>query len=107
MSSRNICLTGKVSKLKDADAKRLSAYVLRGNDVIGKASLNGDGAFRVAVSREAVNAKSVYGVTLAVAPSSLGEHLAHLPNVTRIALSREGLEKAEGDYKLKEAISLS
>src|SRR5450631_1293475 len=100
MHSRTISLIGTVPKLKAADATRLAAYVLRGTEVLAKGPVQGDGAFQVNLARAAASAESVYGLRLAIAPASLGDHLAHMTNLPQVAINREHLEKAEKEYRV-------
>ncbi len=91
MASRTTSLSGKIPKLKDSDAKRLAAYLLRGNDVVAQAPLQGDGSFRITLPRTALASKSAYALRVAIAPAGAGDHLEHVPNVQQV---REGLCRA-------------
>jgi hypothetical protein len=100
MPSRTIALHGTVPKLKEADAKRLAAYVQQGGKVLAKSPLQGDGSFRVNLARAAASAKSTFALTLAIAPAGLAEQLQQLPNLSQVTLNREQLEKAEKEYRV-------
>ncbi len=95
MSSKNITVTGKVMKVTAQDAGRLAVYVLRCNQILGKGLVQADGSYRLNLARAALAAKSDYGLSLALAPASAGDHIEHLPELHRIALEREHLERAD------------
>ena len=63
-----IALVGSVKVTEKDDASRLAAYVVRGNDVLAKGTVLEDGSFRVSVARSTVEASSVFGLNLVVAP---------------------------------------
>jgi hypothetical protein len=105
--SKIITVTGKVSKLKESDGKRLAVYILRCNDILAQGLVQADESYRINLSRAAVSAKSAYGLSLSVAPAGAREHVAHLPNVPKIALDRGHLEKAEKEYRISKDIELS
>ncbi len=98
MASRTTSLSGKIPKLKDSDAKRLAAYLLRGNDVVAQAPLQGDGSFRITLPRTALASKSAYALRVAIAPAGAGDHLEHVPNVQQVQINRAELEKSEKDF---------
>ncbi len=98
MASRTTSLSGKIPKLKDSDAKRLAAYLLRGNDVVAQAPLQGDGSFRITLPRTALASKSAYALRVAIAPAGAGDHLEHVPNVQQVPINRAELEKSEKDF---------
>jgi hypothetical protein len=100
MPSRMIALIGTLPNLKEADAKRLAVYVVRGNEVLAQGAVQADGSFRFNLARAMVSAKGIYGLSLAVAPAGLGDHVEHMPNVPRVLLSREHMEKAEKEYRV-------
>jgi hypothetical protein len=100
MPSKMLALIGTLPKLKEADAKRLAVYVVRGNEVLARGSVQADGSFRFNLAREMVSAKGIYGLSLAVAPVGLGDHLEHVPNVPRVLLNPEHLEKAEKEFRV-------
>src|SRR6266851_716126 len=100
MHSTSIVLFGTLPKLKEADAKRLAAYILRGREVLAKGPVQADGGFQINLTRAAASAKNVYGLSLAIAPASLGDHLDHMTNVPQVPINREHLEKAEKEYRL-------
>ncbi len=106
MASTSIVITGKVANVAESDAQRLAAFVARCNHIIISAPILADGTFRLALSRATVKEENAYGLTLAIAPATAGAHLDHLPNVSRIALKRHDLEKAEKEYHVP-AISIS
>src|SRR6266496_3717195 len=98
MESRTISFYGKVPKLKENDATRLAAYVLRGREVLAKAPLQADGSFRVSVARAVVSTRSAYALNLAIAPAGAGDHLEHVPHIQQVPMNREHLEKADKEF---------
>jgi hypothetical protein len=106
MPSRNIILSGQLANVAATDASRLSVYVLLCNQIIAQGSVLADGTYRLNLARAAINVKSGYGLSLAVAPSAAGDHLQHLSGIPRVALSRETLEKAEGEYRVHQKLEI-
>jgi hypothetical protein len=102
MSSKTINVIGKVGDVKEEDAQRLAAYIVRCGEILGKGQVQADGSYRLNLSRAAVSLKSAYGLSLAVAPAGASAHLDHLPNVPKIALNREHLEKADKEFRAPE-----
>ena len=107
MAGRSIPLLGSIDKVGPADAARLAAYVVRGNDVLAQAPVQADGAFRLTLARAALDSKSPYGLSVVVAPAGAGDHLEHLVDAPKIALDRAALEKADKDYRLTQKIAIS
>jgi hypothetical protein len=98
MASTSITILGEVTNVAAPDAQRLAAFVLRCNKVLTSVAIGADGTFRLPLARAAITAKSAYGLTLAVAPATAGGHLEHLPNVPKVAMKRQDLERAEKEY---------
>ena len=106
MASNMISITGKITKVNEADAQRLGAFILLCNEVLATAPVLADGTYRLNLSRAAALAKSSYAVTLAIAPASAAKHLEHFPNLPKVALKRTDLEKADKEFRTPE-ISIS
>src|SRR6266550_1663969 len=102
--TRSIPLVGSIGKISPADAGRLSAYVVRGREVLAQAPVQSNGAFRVSLIRTALESKSPYGLSVVVAPTGAGDHLEHIVDAPRIALDRASLVKADKDYRVSETI---
>lgn len=107
MATRSVLLVGSVGKLGATDASRLAAYVLRGRDLVAQAPVQANGSFRISLARSAVDAKSLYGLSVVVAPAGAGEHLEHVTDAPRVPLDRAALSKAEKEYRLKGPIAIS
>jgi hypothetical protein len=105
MSSR-ITITGKVTGVTESDAARLAAYIVVCNEILAQGPILADGAYRLNLDPAAVTAKSAYGLQLVVAPSGASRQLSQLPNLKRVDLKRDALEKAKGAFHAKE-IALS
>jgi hypothetical protein len=102
MASGIINIVGKVTKVSEVDAKRLSAFIILCERVLASVPIQADGTFRIALSRADALAQSSYAITLAVGPSSAGNHLEHLPSVPKVTLKRADLEKAEKEFRATE-----
>jgi hypothetical protein len=107
MTTRSIPLVGSIGKISSADAGRLSAYVVRGREVLAQAPVQSNGTFRVSLVRTAVESKSPYGLSVVVAPTGAGDHLEHVVDAPRIALDRASLVRADKDYRVSETIAIS
>ena len=101
MSSR-ITITGKVTGVTESDAGRLTAYILLCNDILAQGPLLPDGTYRLNLDSAAVTAKSAYRLQLVVAPSGASRRMSQLPNLKRVDLKRDTLEKAKGTFHAHE-----
>jgi len=106
MASSMVSITGTVAHVSQTDAQRLSVFITLCGKVLSTGPILADGSFHVKLSRAAAAAQSAYALTLAVAPTSAGKHLDHMPNVPQVTLKRAELEKAKEDFRVSE-ISIS
>lgn len=104
MSTRAISVIGKATNIKEADASRLSAYVIVCGRVLARGPIQADGSYRLNLVRAAVEPKMA--LSLAVAPSGAEKHLDHLADMAKAPLKSEELLKAEQEYRVPD-ISIS
>jgi len=107
MATNTITITGKLSNVAAADAERLAIYILNCNRILAQGPVLADGSYRVNLSRAAAAAPSAYAIQLAVAPAASADHLQHLPDVQKVALSRKDLTAAEKEFRVPSEVTVS
>lgn len=95
---RPILSTGKLPQIKADSLLCIWIYLVRGPEVLADAKPAENGSFSFAVPRDKVLGDSTSGIEVLVGPSSMKKHLARVPNIARVPIEREDLEKVE--YKL-------
>jgi hypothetical protein len=94
-SSSSLSVRGTLPKLKPEDARRLSVYLVQGDDVIARAPVANDGKFQLAVSRAAVVARPGRNVEAVVGPAAMGRHLDNSRNLQRVVLDAALFERGD------------
>jgi hypothetical protein len=92
---RPILFTGELPKIKADSLLCIWIYLVRGPEVLADAEPAEDGSFSFAVPRDKVLGDSTDGVEVLVGPGSMKKHLARVPNIARVPIEREVLERAE------------
>jgi|SRR5271165_1243428 len=100
MPSATIKFTGKLAGINPEYLRCIYIYLVRGPEVFAQTSVQQDGSFSLAVSREVAVAAGSQSLSAVVGPAGTGKHLAHLPNVHRFPIKQANLEKAEAEYRI-------
>lgn len=100
MPSATIKLIGTLPKIDPNYLRCIYIYLVRGTEVLAHTAANQDGSFAVSLARQVALAGSGQGLQVVVGPAGMAHHLAHLPNVQRLAVKRAQLEKAEAELRV-------
>lgn len=100
MPPQMINLIGKLADIKPEDARRIAVYVVRGNEVLAHANVQDDGNVSISLPRQVLATPSAYGLEAMVGPAGMAQNLKQVPNLQRVPLDLEQLQKAEAEFRL-------
>src|SRR5712691_8918648 len=108
MPTDAISLVGTLPKLRAEDARRIGVYIVRGAEVLVHTTPSADGTVRFTLARSSIARPSAFGLQVVVGPSGLSKHLDQVPNLQRVPLDAEELNKATEEVRLHfQGVSLS
>jgi hypothetical protein len=108
MPSTVITFTGTLAKINPDYLRCIYIYLVRGPEVLAETSVQEDGSFKLALSRNVALAAGGPGLHAVVGPAGMGKHLAHLPNLQPLPIKRADLEKSEAEFRIStEGLKLS
>jgi hypothetical protein len=98
MASDPILLTGKLPKLKPEVAERVGVYLAAGDDILAEYPVEADGNVRIAIDR--AEAAQVARLSLVVGPRGMTETLGGAPDLARVPIAPDEIEKAKAELRL-------
>jgi hypothetical protein len=99
MQAPVIKIIGTLPKINPDYFRCIYIYLVRGPEVVAQTQVTEDGSFVLPIARQAALAKS-HSLQVMVGPGGIEKHLDHIPNLQRLSIKREHLEKAETEFRV-------
>jgi hypothetical protein len=100
MATDKVSLSGTLSKLKPEDAVRLSAYIVRGKEVLAHTTLQPGGQINLTLSQSALASTGAHNLEIVIGPAGAEKQLDSVPNLQRIPIDPSKVDKNTGRLAL-------
>jgi hypothetical protein len=93
MPTKTIVVRGKLPHLKPEENERLSAWLVRGTEVLAQGEVTRDGQVVLTVPHDTLAREHAFGAEVVIGPGGSDEHLPKVPNLQRVPIPEEEIKR--------------